>query len=43
MAPHTYKDSTPNTVFILFFTAIILLVETNPYYEQYLKTNFSSI
>jgi len=26
----------------VFFTAIILVIETNPYYEQYLKTNFSS-
>jgi hypothetical protein len=42
VAPHTYKGSTTNCFHIEFFTAIILLVETNPYYEQYLKTNFSS-
>jgi hypothetical protein len=40
--PIYIKTQLPTLFHIVLFTAIILLVETNPYYEQYLKTNFSS-
>jgi hypothetical protein len=37
-APHVNKDSTPFSVFMLYFSAIIhlLVEEMNPYYHQYL-------
>jgi hypothetical protein len=36
-ANHVIKDSTPITVFLLFFTKVIqlLVAETNKYYSQY--------
>ncbi|XP_033607870.1 uncharacterized protein LOC117282423 [Cryptotermes secundus] len=39
-APHVNKDSTPLSVFKLFFTGIIhlLVEETNKYYHQYLNS-----
>jgi hypothetical protein len=39
-APHINKDSTPDSVFMLYFAAVITLVveETNRYYRQYLET-----
>jgi hypothetical protein len=38
MASHINKDSTPDSVFMLYFAAVITLVaeETNQYYRQYL-------
>jgi hypothetical protein len=40
MAPHMNKDSTPYSVFMLYFESVIALLveETNRYYYQYLDT-----
>jgi len=40
--PYIQRLDTQHSLHIVLFTAIILLVETNLYYEQYLKTTFSS-
>jgi hypothetical protein len=38
-APHINKESTPVSIFMLFFLEMqLLVVETNRYYHQYLET-----
>jgi hypothetical protein len=37
-APHVNKDSSPITFFCLFFMDVMLVADTNKYYNQYLGT-----